>query len=101
MPDGTLPQLYILGTKVFYNKCMNLVRLQLIYPEEKVKEPILCMVCKNFDVSVNIRTAKVTKDTGMLTVELDGEAEEIERAIKFIQEQGIMVEPLEGQIFSE
>ncbi|MEZ0361816.1 MAG: NIL domain-containing protein [Hydrogenobacter sp.] len=80
---------------------MNLVRLQLIYPEEKVKEPILCMVCKNFDVSVNIRTAKVTKDTGILTVELDGESEEIERAIKFIQDQGVLVQPLEGQIFSE
>ncbi len=86
---------------MFYNTCMNLVRLQLIYPEEKVKEPILCMVCKNFDVSVNIRTAKVTKDTGILTVELDGESEEIERAIKFIQDQGVLVQPLEGQIFSE
>ncbi|MGB9873385.1 MAG: NIL domain-containing protein [Hydrogenobacter sp.] len=80
---------------------MNLVRLQLIYPEEKVKEPVLCMVCKNFEVIVNIRTAKVTKDTGLLNVELDGEAEEIERAIRFIQDQGILVEPIEGQIFTE
>ncbi|MFN3472268.1 MAG: NIL domain-containing protein [Aquificaceae bacterium] len=80
---------------------MNIVRLQLIYPEEKVKEPILCMVCKSFDVVVNIRTAKVTKDTGMLTIEMDGEAQEIERAIKFIEERGVIVQPIEGQIFSE
>ncbi len=80
---------------------MNLIRLQLIYPEEKVKEPILCMVCKNFEVVVNIRTAKVSKDTGILTVELDGEAEEIERAVKFIEDQGITVQPIEGQIFTE
>ncbi|MCS6997893.1 MAG: NIL domain-containing protein [Aquificaceae bacterium] len=80
---------------------MNLIRLQLIYPEEKVKEPILCMVCKNFDVVVNIRTAKVTKDTGILTVEIDGEEQEIERAIRFIEERGVMVQPIEGQIFIE
>ncbi len=80
---------------------MNLIRLQLIYPEEKVKEPILCMVCKNFEVVVNIRTAKVSKDTGILTVELDGEAEEIERAVKFIEDRGITVQPIEGQIFTE
>lgn len=80
---------------------MNFVRLQLIYPEEKVKEPVLCMVCKNFDVVVNIRTAKVTKDTGILTVEIDGEAEEVERAIRFIEERGVMVQPIEGQIFTE
>lgn len=80
---------------------MNVIRLQLIYPEEKVKEPVLCMVCKNFDVVVNIRTAKVTKDTGILTVEMDGDAEEIERAVKFIEEKGVLVQPIEGQIFTE
>ena len=80
---------------------MNIIRLQLIYPEEKVKEPVLCMVCKNFDVVVNIRTAKVTKDTGILTVEMDGDAEEIERAVKFIEEKGVLVQPIEGQIFTE
>ncbi|MEJ7619889.1 MAG: NIL domain-containing protein [Aquificaceae bacterium] len=80
---------------------MNLIRLQLIYPEEKVKEPVLCMVCKNFDVVVNIRTAKVTKDTGILTVEMDGESEEIEKAMKFIEDKGVMVQPIEGQIFTE
>ncbi|MFN3598926.1 MAG: NIL domain-containing protein [Aquificaceae bacterium] len=80
---------------------MNIIRLQLIYPEEKVKDPILCMVCKSFEVVVNIRTAKVSKDTGILTIEIDGEAEEIERAIKFMEERGVIVQPIEGQIFSE
>ncbi len=80
---------------------MNMVRLQLIYPEDLVKEPILCSVCKSFNVIVNIRTAKVTQDSGILTVEIDGDAEEIERAIKFIQEKGVDVQPIEGQIFME
>ncbi len=80
---------------------MNVLRLQLIYPEDKVKEPILCMVCKNFDVVVNIRTAKVTKDTGILTVEMEGEMEEVERAVTFMQEKGVEVQPIEGQVFME
>jgi ABC-type methionine transport system ATPase subunit len=78
-----------------------MVRLQLIYPENLVKEPVLCMVCKNFDVILNIRTAKVTADTGMLTVEMDGDSDEIERAIRFIEEKGVSVQPIEGQIFIE
>ncbi len=80
---------------------MNLIRLQLIYPEDKVKEPILCTVCKSFDVIINIRTAKVTKDTGILTIEIEGEAEEIDRAMKFIEDRGVIVQPIEGQIFTE
>jgi ABC-type methionine transport system ATPase subunit len=84
-----------------YNLSMNFIRVQLIYPEDKVKEPLLCALCKNFDVVVNIRTAKVSKDTGILTVEIDGEAEEIDRAIKFLEEKGVIVQPIEGQIFTE
>ncbi|WP_333784428.1 NIL domain-containing protein [Thermocrinis sp.] len=80
---------------------MNFIRVQLIYPEDKVKEPLLCALCKNFDVVVNIRTAKVSKDAGILTVEIDGEVEEIDRAIRFLQEKGVIVEPIEGQIFTE
>ncbi len=78
-----------------------MVRLQLIYPEEMIREPILCMVCKNFDVVLNIRTAKVTHDTGILTVEIDGDSDEIEKAIKFIEEKGVTVQPIEGQVFME
>ncbi|SHK16122.1 NIL domain-containing protein [Thermocrinis minervae] len=80
---------------------MNSIRLQLIYPEEKVKEPLLCMVCKNFDVVVNIRTAKVSQTTGILTVEIDGQEEEINRAIEFLESAGVIVQPIEGQIFTE
>ena len=78
-----------------------MVRLQLIYPEEMIREPVLCMVCKNFDVVLNIRTAKVTQDTGILTVEIDGDSDEIEKAIKFIEEKGVTVQPIEGQVFME
>ncbi len=86
---------------IYNQSAMNMVRLQLIYPEDLVKEPILCMVCKNFNVILNIRTAKVTRDTGILSVEIDGDSEEIERAIKFIEEKGVRVQPIEGQVFME
>ncbi len=80
---------------------MQKIRVQLIYKEDLVKEPIICMVCKKFDVILNIRKATVTKDTGVLVVEIDGEEEEIERVIDFLKEKGIDVQPLEGHIFRE
>ena len=77
---------------------MNMIRLQLIYPEDKIKEPVICRVCKNFDVILNIRTAKVTAEVGILTVEIDGDEEEIERAIEYIKSAGVSVSPVEGDI---
>ncbi|WP_457621237.1 NIL domain-containing protein [Persephonella sp.] len=80
---------------------MESIKLKLIYPEEKIKEPILSRVCKNFDVEINIRKANVQENIGWLELELTGKEEEIEKAIKYLVSQGIDVSPLEGQVFME
>ncbi|MBK3333177.1 FeS-binding protein [Persephonella atlantica] len=80
---------------------MESIKLKLIYPEDKIKEPILSQVCKNFDVIINIRKANVTDTIGWLELELTGEENQIEQAIKFMESQGIEVSPLEGQVFTE
>ncbi|SNZ09469.1 NIL domain-containing protein [Persephonella hydrogeniphila] len=80
---------------------MESIKLKLIYPEDKIKEPILSKVCKNFDVEINIRKANVTENIGWLELELTGDEKQIEEAIKFMESQGIEVSPLEGQVFME
>jgi len=80
---------------------MNSLKLKLIYPEEKVKEPILSKLCKTFDVDINIRKGNVQEHVGWLDLELIGSEDEIERAVKWLEEQGIEVSPLEGQVFME
>ncbi len=80
---------------------MNFVRLRLIYPEAVAKEPIICSLCKNFDIQVNIKMAKVTQDSAILNIEIDGDIDQIDNAIKFLQEKGVDVQPIEGQIFTE
>jgi len=80
---------------------MESIKLKLIYPEDKIKEPILSRVCKNYEVEINIRKANVTDSIGWLELELTGDEKQIEEAIKFMQSQGIEVSPLEGQVFME
>ena len=80
---------------------MNSMKLKLIYPEEKIKEPILSRMCKTFDVDINIRKANVQENIGWLELELMGNEEEIEKAIDWLVKQGIEVSPLEGQGFTE
>ncbi len=80
---------------------MNSMKLKLIYPEEKIKEPILSRMCKTFDIDINIRKANVQENIGWLELELIGKEEEIERAIDWLIKQGIEVSPLEGQVFTE
>lgn len=77
------------------------MKLKLIYPEEKIREPILSKLCKNFDVDINIRKANVQEKVGWLELELLGKEEEIEKAMNWLVEQGIDVSPIEGQVFVE
>ena len=80
---------------------MNSMKLKLIYPEEKIKEPLLSKVCKNFNIDINIRKANVQEKMGWLELEFIGKDEEIEKAINFLVENGVEVQPIEGQVFTE
>jgi len=77
------------------------VKLKLIYPEDKIKEPILSKVCKSFNIEINIRKANVQESIGWLELEFIGKDEEIKKAMDFLKENGIEVLFLEGQIFRE
>lgn len=70
-------------------------RVYLTYPKEQVKEPLLYQCGKLFDVVFNIRQASVSDKIGLVALELEGEGEEIEKAIEFFKEKGVKVEPIE------
>lgn len=67
----------------------------LTFPADLVERPLLWETAQKFKVVTNIRRASVTKEVGILGVELSGEEEEVRRAIDFIIEGGVSVEPVE------
>jgi ABC-type methionine transport system ATPase subunit len=73
-------------------------RVYLTYPKEQVKEPLLYQVGRKFDVVTNIRQATISDKIGLVALELEGEPEEIEKAIEYFIEKGVKVEPIELDI---
>ncbi|MBI5492225.1 MAG: FeS-binding protein [Deltaproteobacteria bacterium] len=73
-------------------------RVYLTYPKEQVKEPVLYHVGRLFKVVTNIRQASVSDKIGLVALELEGEEEEIDKAIKYFVEKGVKVEPIELDI---
>ncbi|MBI1911302.1 MAG: FeS-binding protein [Deltaproteobacteria bacterium] len=73
-------------------------RVYLTYPKEQVKEPLLYHVAQLFKVVTNIRQASVSDKIGLVALELEGEPEAIENAIKYFIEKGVKVEPIELDI---
>ncbi len=74
---------------------MQSTRLWLMFPARLITRPVLWELAKNFQVVTNIRQASVTEEIGLVSLELDGEREEIKKAISWLEGQGIKVEPVE------
>lgn len=73
-------------------------RLRLTFPRERIVEPVVCQVAKQFDVTFSIRRANVEPDAGWMDLSLEGSEDEIARAVAFIQSRGVRVDPVEGDI---
>ncbi len=73
-------------------------RFRLTFPHEHVADPVICEVAKKFDVVYSIRRADVKADKGWLDLEFTGDDAEIDRVIAYLLEQGLRVDPIEGDI---
>jgi ABC-type methionine transport system ATPase subunit len=73
-------------------------RYYLSYPRPLIKEPILYHLVKKFDLVFNIRGASVSEEMGLVAVEFEGLREQIERAIGWLRQTGVTVEPIEKNV---
>lgn len=70
-------------------------RLWLMYPPKLIKKPFIWEVGHKFAVITNIRQASVTDEIGIVCLELDGKRAEVDRAILWLEKNGVNVEPVE------
>jgi L-aspartate semialdehyde sulfurtransferase ferredoxin len=73
-------------------------RVKFTFPQELITLPIIYELGKDFSLVTNIRRADVTEDRGWVVLELDGDLQEIERAIQWVTSKGVRVDPVEGDI---
>lgn len=77
---------------------MAIKRVRFTFPEEQIKEPVIYRIGHEFNVVTNVRMADVDEKTGWVLLELEGEPQEIQRAIAWAQEHGVRVDPVAGDV---
>ncbi len=75
-------------------------RVKLTFPQELIKEPVIFTMAKKYDVMPNIRRAKVTESVGEVVLELEGSEKKLAEGIKYLEERGVKVEAVEGDVVS-
>lgn len=73
---------------------MTNVRVKLTFPENLVKQPIIARLVRQFDVMPNIRRASVEEHVGWIVCELGGDTEAVDKAITWLTDLGVQVDPL-------
>ena len=74
---------------------MASMRFHIRFPEDKIKEPVIYQIGREYKVVTNVRRADVRETTGWMDLELSGETSEIERAITGLRQKGVIVDPIE------
>lgn len=77
---------------------MASLKVHITFPEEKIREPIIYQIGRDYKVVTNIRRADVTEKTGWVDLELTGAPDEIERAVAGLKQKGVKVDPIERNI---
>ncbi len=62
------------------------------FPKERIREPVLYHLGRDFPVIPNIRGATIDDEKGIVLLELEGEAADIERALDYLRTRNITVE---------
>lgn len=75
-------------------------RLRLTFSPSEVTKPVVCQMARQFQVDFSIRRADVQPNAGWMDLELSGEEAEIERAIAWLEEQGVRVSPVGGDVMA-
>jgi ABC-type methionine transport system ATPase subunit len=70
-------------------------RLWLMYPTRHITRPIVWELGRKFEIITNLRQASVNDEVGLVCLEMSGERDEIKRAITWLEELGVKVEPVE------
>lgn len=70
-------------------------RIKLTFPQDLIKEPVIFMMAKKFDIMPNIRRAKVTESVGEVVLELEGAEKKIDEGIAYLRERGVKIEAVE------
>ncbi len=67
----------------------------LTFPGTLKDESIICYLCKNFDINLNIIEASFSTYSGWTILKIEGDNNELERAFEYIRSKGINIEKIE------
>lgn len=68
------------------------IRIEITIPGKLKDEPIICNLCKKFDIVLNIIEASFSTEVGWAILVFHGADEEVEKALGYLKDKGVNIE---------
>lgn len=73
-------------------------RVRLNFPTDLIRQPIIYELGRRYPIVTNIRRADVTGTYGWVVLEIEGDDDDVRRALDWASEIGVQVGPVEGDL---
>ncbi|MGH2692641.1 MAG: NIL domain-containing protein [Actinomycetota bacterium] len=73
-------------------------RFHLTFPGELAREPVIHTLGQKFDLIPTIRRASLEEGSGWMIIEVEGPEASVVDAVKWLTDQGVKVESIDGVV---
>jgi ABC-type methionine transport system ATPase subunit len=77
---------------------MALRRVHLTFQGQMADEPAIWTMSQTFNLVFNIRQADLTEGMGWVMLELEGTEPDLAAALRWLEERGVLVAPIEQDV---
>jgi len=77
---------------------MAKITVSLVYPPQMTEKPVISELVRDFNITFSILRAEVQPGRGRLTLALTGGAEDLQKGLTYLENQGIQVSVLNRNI---
>ena len=67
------------------------IRAEFIFPKELKDEPLICRICKQFEISLSIVEASFSTDTGWAILVIEAKDDVIINTLKYLADKGVEI----------
>lgn len=71
-------------------------KAEFTFPGELKDEPIICQICKHFNITLSILEASFSTEVGWAILILEAEETEIKRTFAYLENKGVEIKDIQN-----